>query len=54
MEQIIMSAIIHVQDNQGISPSQWGFMKGRSFMSTLIFYGKVTCLEDEGKVVLVE
>ncbi|KAK4810730.1 hypothetical protein QYF61_007704 [Mycteria americana] len=53
MEQIILSAITrHVQDNQGIRPSQHGFMKGRSCLTNLIsFYDKVTPPEDEGKAV---
>ncbi|KAK4817985.1 hypothetical protein QYF61_004098 [Mycteria americana] len=53
MEQIILSAITqHVQDNQGIKPSQHGFRKGRSCFTNLIsFYDKVTCLVDEGKAV---
>ncbi|KAK4832424.1 hypothetical protein QYF61_023103 [Mycteria americana] len=53
MEQIILSAIIgHVEDNQGIKPSQHGFRKGRSCLTNLIsFYAKVTHLVDEGKAV---
>ncbi|KAK4808471.1 LOW QUALITY PROTEIN: hypothetical protein QYF61_005788 [Mycteria americana] len=53
MEQIILSAITrHVQNNQGIKPSQHGFRKGRSCLTNLIsFYDKVTCLVDEGKAV---
>ncbi|KAK4808459.1 hypothetical protein QYF61_005776 [Mycteria americana] len=53
MEQIILSAITqHVEDNQGIKPSQHRFRKGRSCLSNLIsFYNKVTCLVDEGKAV---
>ncbi|KAK4811349.1 hypothetical protein QYF61_027581 [Mycteria americana] len=53
MEQIILSAITrHVGDNQGIKPSQHGFMKGRSCLTNLIsFYDKVTRLVDEGKAV---
>ncbi|KAK4827193.1 hypothetical protein QYF61_015221 [Mycteria americana] len=52
MEQIILSAITwHVQDNQVIRPSQHGFMKGRSCLTDVIFYDKVTCLVDEGKAV---
>ncbi|KAK4830721.1 hypothetical protein QYF61_013171 [Mycteria americana] len=53
MEQFILSALKrHVQANQGIWPSQHGFMKGRSCLTNLIsFYNKVTCLVDEGKVV---
>ncbi|KAK4828802.1 hypothetical protein QYF61_000859 [Mycteria americana] len=53
MEQIILSAITrHVENNQGIKPSQHGFRKGRSCVTNLIsFYDKVTCLVDEGKAV---
>ncbi|KAK4820005.1 hypothetical protein QYF61_017384 [Mycteria americana] len=53
MEQIILSAITrHVEDNQGIKPSQHGFRKGRSCLTNLIsFYNKVTRLMDEGKAV---
>ncbi|KAK4807143.1 hypothetical protein QYF61_018484 [Mycteria americana] len=53
MEQIILSAITrHVENNQGIKPSQHGFRKGRSCLTTLIsFYDKVTRLVDEGKSV---
>ncbi|KAK4832459.1 hypothetical protein QYF61_023506 [Mycteria americana] len=53
MEQIILSAIAwHVEDNQGIKPSQHGFMKGRSCLTNLIsFCDKVTRLVDEGKAV---
>jgi len=41
-----------VKDNQGIRPSQHGFMKGRSCLTNLIsFYDQVTCLEDAGKAV---
>ncbi|KAK4828998.1 hypothetical protein QYF61_001754 [Mycteria americana] len=49
MEQIILSAITrHVENNQGIKPSQHGFRKGRSCLTNLIsFYDKVTCLMDE-------
>jgi len=37
MEQIILSEITwHVWDNQGIRPSQHGFMKGRSCLTNLI------------------
>ncbi|KAK4825384.1 LOW QUALITY PROTEIN: hypothetical protein QYF61_027150 [Mycteria americana] len=52
-EQIILSAITrHVEDNQGIKPSQHGFRKGRSCLTNLIsFYDKVTRLVDEGKAV---
>ncbi|GAB0207002.1 mitochondrial enolase superfamily member 1 [Grus japonensis] len=53
MEQIILSALTRqVQDNQGIRPSQHGFMKGRSCLTNLIsFYDQVTHLVDEGKAV---
>ncbi|GAB0207891.1 mitochondrial enolase superfamily member 1 [Grus japonensis] len=53
MEQVIVSTLTkHVQDNQGIRPSQHGFMKGRSCLTNLIsFYDKVTRLVDEGKAV---
>ncbi|KAK4832496.1 hypothetical protein QYF61_023543 [Mycteria americana] len=53
MEQIILSAITrHVENNQGIKPSQHGFRKGRSCLTNLIsFYNKVTCLVDQGKAV---
>jgi len=41
-----------VKDNQGIRPSQYGFVKGRSCLTNLIsFYDQVTCLVDEGKAV---
>ncbi|KAK4827580.1 hypothetical protein QYF61_019482 [Mycteria americana] len=53
MEQIILSAMTrHVENNQGIKPSQHGFRKGRSCLTNLIsFYDKVTHLVDEGKAV---
>jgi len=42
----------HAKDNQGIRPSQHGFMKGKSCLINLIsFYDQVTCLVDEGKAV---
>ncbi|KAK4832491.1 LOW QUALITY PROTEIN: hypothetical protein QYF61_023538, partial [Mycteria americana] len=49
----IQSAITrHVENNQGIKPSQHGFRKGRSCLTNLIsFYDKVTRLVDEGKAV---
>jgi len=38
--------------NQGIRPSQHGFMNGRSYLTNPIsFYNKVTRLADEGKAV---
>ncbi|KAK4826381.1 hypothetical protein QYF61_008052 [Mycteria americana] len=51
--QVILSAITrHVENNQGIKPSQHGFRKGRSCLTNLIsFYDKVTRLVDEGKAV---
>ena len=40
--------------NQGIRPSQHGFINGRSCLTNLIsFYDKVTHLVDEGKAVNV-
>ncbi|KAK4806171.1 hypothetical protein QYF61_001094 [Mycteria americana] len=53
MEKIILSAITwHVENNQGIKPSQHGFRKGRSCLTNLTsFYDKVTRLVDEGKAV---
>ncbi|GAB0206562.1 hypothetical protein GRJ2_003121800 [Grus japonensis] len=53
MERFILSALTRqVQDNQGIRPSQHGFMKGRSCLTNLIsFYDLVTRLVDEGKAV---
>ena len=38
MEQIVLRKITqHVQDNQGIGPSQHGFTKGRSCLPNMIF-----------------
>ena len=52
MEQIMSAITWHVLDNQVIKPSQYGFMKGRSCLTNLIFfYDKVTRLVDEGKAV---
>ena len=53
MEQVILSAITqHMQDNQGVRPSQCGFRKGRSCLMNLIsFCDKMTCPVDEGKAV---
>ncbi|KAK4812311.1 hypothetical protein QYF61_017088 [Mycteria americana] len=52
MEQIILSAITQlIEDNQGIKPSPHGFRKGRSCLTNLISYDKVTRLVDEGKAV---
>jgi len=52
-ERFILSALTrHVKDNQGIRPSQHGFMKGRFCLTNLIsFYDQVTHLVDEGKAV---
>jgi len=53
MEWLILSALSrHVKDNQGIGPSQHGFVKGRSCLTNLIsFYNQVTHLGEEGKAV---
>ncbi|XP_064919159.1 limbic system-associated membrane protein isoform X1 [Columba livia] len=53
MEQIILNGITqHLQDGQGIRPSQHGFRRGRSCLTNLIsFYDQVTHLVDEGKAV---
>jgi len=53
MERFTLSALPgHVKDNQGIRPSQHGFMKGRSCLTNLIsFYDQVTHLVDGGKAV---
>jgi len=53
MEQFILSELTgHVKDNQGIRPSQHGFMKGRSCLTNLVsFYDQVTRLVEEGKAV---
>ncbi|KAK4827473.1 hypothetical protein QYF61_018709 [Mycteria americana] len=53
MEQSNLSALNrHLQANQGIRPSQHGFMKGRSCLTNLIsFYDQATRLVDEGKAV---
>ncbi|KAK1212035.1 LIN1 transcriptase, partial [Pygoscelis papua] len=53
MERFILRALTRqVRDNQGIRPSQHGFMKGRSCLTKLIsFYDQVTRLVDEGKAV---
>lgn len=39
-----------MQENQGIRPDQYGFKKRRFCLTNLMFYGKVTHL-DEGKAV---
>lgn len=53
MEQIILNVITqHVQDNQGMTLSQYGFMKGKSCSINLIsLYDWVTGLVDERKAV---
>jgi len=53
MERFILSVLTrHVQDNQGIRPSQHGFVKGGLCLTNLIsFYDQVTHLVDEGKAV---
>ncbi|KAJ7422551.1 RNA-directed DNA polymerase from mobile element jockey-like protein [Willisornis vidua] len=53
MEKIILSAITqHLQNGQGLRPSQHGFQRGRSCLTNLIsFYDQVTRLVNEGKVV---
>uniref|UniRef100_A0A803YAB9 Reverse transcriptase domain-containing protein n=1 Tax=Meleagris gallopavo TaxID=9103 RepID=A0A803YAB9_MELGA len=53
MERIISGTIMdQLKVNQGIRPSQHGFMNGRSCLTNLIsFYDKVTCLVDEGQAV---
>ena len=53
MERIISGTIMdQLKVNQGIRPSQYGFMNGRSCLTNLIsFYDKVTRLVDEGQAV---
>jgi len=53
IEQIIFSVLIgHMKDNQGVSPSQHGFIKGRSCLTNLIsFYDQLTHLVEDGKAV---
>ena len=53
MEQIILGEITqHMHSVQEIQPSQHGFIKGRSCLTSLIsFYDWVTRLVDEGKAV---
>ena len=52
-ERIISGTIMdQLKVNQGIRPSQHGFMNGRSCLTNLIsFYDKVTRLVDEGQAV---
>ncbi|KAF4805155.1 RNA-directed DNA polymerase from mobile element jockey-like protein [Turdus rufiventris] len=53
MEQFIVNAITqHLQDGQGIRPSQHGFSRGGSCLTNLIsFYDQVTHLVDVGRAV---
>lgn len=53
MDQIIFSTITgHILDNQEIGPSQYGFRRDRSCLTSLVsFYDQVTHLVDEGKAV---
>ena len=51
MELIISGGIVD-QLNQGIRPSQYGFMNGKSCLTNLILsYDKVTCLVDEDNAI---
>ena len=48
MEQVILNAITQCMwDNEGVRPSQHGFMKGKSCLTNLISYDRVTLLVDE-------
>ncbi|TRZ06119.1 hypothetical protein HGM15179_020988 [Zosterops borbonicus] len=53
MEQFILRAILqHLQDGQGIRPSQQGFRKDKSCLTCLVsFYDQVTLLVDAGRAV---
>ncbi|KAJ7418537.1 RNA-directed DNA polymerase from mobile element jockey-like protein [Willisornis vidua] len=53
MELIILTAITqHLQDEQGLRPSQHGFSKDKSCLTNLIsFYDQLTRVVDEGKAV---
>ena len=53
MERFILCALTrHVKDNRRIRPSQHGFMKGRSSLTSLIsFYDQVIHLVEDGKAV---
>jgi len=53
MKRFILSVLTrNVKDNQGIRPSQHGFMKGRSCLTNLISsYGQGTRLVHEGTAV---
>lgn len=48
MEQIILSTVM--QDNQMISPGQHRFVKNKSSLTSLIFYGMVTYLVNKENV----
>ncbi|TRZ07038.1 hypothetical protein HGM15179_020067, partial [Zosterops borbonicus] len=53
MDQFILSVIMqHLQDGQGLRPSQHGFRRGRSCLTNLIsFYDQVTRLVDAGRAM---
>ncbi|RMC03252.1 hypothetical protein DUI87_20446 [Hirundo rustica rustica] len=53
MEQFILSGIMqHVQDGQGLRPSQHGFRRGRSHLTNLVsFYHQLTHLVDAGRAL---
>ncbi|TRZ09516.1 hypothetical protein HGM15179_017584 [Zosterops borbonicus] len=55
MEQFMLSLIMqHLQDVQGIRPSQCGFRRNRSCLTNLIsFYDQVTHMVDVAKAVYV-
>ncbi|NXQ07519.1 LIN1 transcriptase, partial [Vidua macroura] len=55
MEQFILSIIMqHLQDGQGIRPSQHGFKRRRSCLTNLVsFYDQVTHPVDAGKAVVI-
>jgi len=53
MKQIVLSEITqHVRDNQGTKARQYGFMEGRSHLTSFIsFYDQVNHLVDKEKAV---
>ncbi|KAF4801370.1 hypothetical protein TURU_035804 [Turdus rufiventris] len=52
MEQFILCTIMqHLEDGQGIRPSQHGFRRGRSCLTKISFYNQVTHLVDAGRTV---
>ncbi|KAJ7407472.1 RNA-directed DNA polymerase from mobile element jockey-like protein [Willisornis vidua] len=52
VEIILNATTQHIQDNQGIWPSQYEFMKGSSFLTNQIsLCDQMTCLVDEGKAM---